>query len=95
MYARLVTGHIVPEKLDEAINLWLSEVLPSVQQQAGFENVRLLVDRATCRVVTMGLWESEAHFQATAGWNEDQVAKFAMLFSALPEVGGYEVIYDG
>jgi heme-degrading monooxygenase HmoA len=92
MYARLVVGFIQPGRLDEAVQLWQDSVLPSVQQQAGFKGVRLMVDRKNNRIVSLGLWETEAHFQATIAWNEAQVARFAELFAAPPAVGGYEVV---
>lgn len=94
MYARLVTGLISPNRMDEAIQLWREEVLPSVQRQAGFRSVRLLVDRKAGKIASMGLWETEADFQSTVDWNQGQVAKFAGLFSAPPEVGGYEVVVE-
>jgi hypothetical protein len=50
MYARLVTGSIPSDKLDEAIQFWRNTVLPSVQQQKGFRSVRLLVDRKTAKL---------------------------------------------
>lgn len=94
MYARLVMGNIPPDQLDEAIRLWQAEVLPSVQQQPGFKGVRLLVDRQHGKIASLGLWETEAHFQATVEWNQRQVAKFAAVFAAPPEVEGYEVIVE-
>ena len=46
MYARVVSGSIPPEHLDEAIQLWRTTVAPSVQQRKGFRSARLLVDRS-------------------------------------------------
>ena len=94
MYARLVTGPIPSARLDEAIALWRQEVLPSAQQQKGFRAVRLLVDRQRGRIASMAFWASEADFQATVKWNEGQVAKFNRLFSAPPDVGGYEIVEE-
>jgi heme-degrading monooxygenase HmoA len=94
MYARLVAGDIPSDKLEEAIQLWRNSVLPSVQQQKGFKSVRLLVDRKNGKIASLGLWETEADFQATVTWNQRQVAKFAGLFTTPPDVGGYEVIVE-
>ena len=94
MYARLVTGTIPPDKLDQAIQLWRDTVLPSVQQQKGFKGVRLLVDRTNGKIASLGLWETEADFQATVAWNQGQVAKFADLFTLPPVVSGYEVVVE-
>jgi heme-degrading monooxygenase HmoA len=66
-------------------------VAPSVQQQKGFKSARLLVQRQTGQVLSMGLWETEADFLATVEWNQEQIAKFASLMAAPPVVEGYEV----
>jgi heme-degrading monooxygenase HmoA len=89
-----VAGSIPPGKLADAIQLWQDSVLPSVRQQKGFRSVRLLVDRKNGKVASLGLWETEADFQATVEWNQGQVAKFAGLFITPPDVGGYEVVVE-
>ena len=94
MYARLVMGSVPTGKLNEAIQLWVDEILPSVQRQKGFKGVRLLVDRQSGKIASMGLWETEADIQATVAWNQVQVAKFAELFTHPPEIGGYEVLVE-
>lgn len=94
MYARLVTGSIPIERLDAAVQLWQDTVLPSVQQQQGFRSVRLLVDRNHGKIASLGLWDTEADFQATVAWNAGQVARFAHFFSAPPDIGGYEGVVE-
>lgn len=94
MYARVVSATIHPGRLDETIQLWRESVLPSVRQLKGFKGVRLLVDRENNNVVSMGLWETEADFLATVGWNQAQIDKFAELVAAPPDVGGYEVVIE-
>jgi heme-degrading monooxygenase HmoA len=94
MYARLVTGSIPPDKLNDAIQLWRDSVLPSVQQRKGFKGVRLLVDRKNSKIASLGLWETEADFQSTVEWNQGQVAKFVGLFTVPPNVEGYEVVVE-
>jgi len=92
MYARLVTGSISPDLIDQAIQIWMDNVLPSAQQQKGFRNVRLLVNREKGRIASMALWETEADFQATVEWNQDQISRFTGLFSVPPVVEGYELV---
>jgi heme-degrading monooxygenase HmoA len=94
MYARLVKGQIAPDRLEAAIRLWRESVAPSVRQQKGFKSARLLVERTTGKIASMGLWETEADFQNTVEWNQAQVAKFAGLFSVPPSVEGYEVVAE-
>jgi heme-degrading monooxygenase HmoA len=90
----MVTAFVLPDKIDTAIQTWQQEVLPDVQRQKGWLGVRFLVDRSASKLVSIGLWESEADYQATVAWNAAQVAKFASYFAAPPEIGGYEVVID-
>lgn len=94
MYARLVAGTLVVEKVEDAIRLWKESVAPSVRQQKGFRNARLLVNRRTGQVASMGLWETEADFLGSVEWNQGQLAGFAEMFAAPPGVAGYELIAD-
>ena len=94
MYARLVTGSIAPDKLDEAIELWRDLVAPSVRRQPGFKSVRLMVDHQTGKVASLGRWETEAHVQGTVAWNQQQIGRFAGLFDAPPTVGLYEIVAE-
>ena len=86
MYARVVSGPIAPDKLDEAIRLWQTAVVPSAKRQKGFKSARLLVDRKAGKVLSMGLWETEPDVQGTVEWNREQIAKFVRLLSAPPTV---------
>ena len=94
MYARMVTASIMPDKLDAAIQLWKDSVAPTTRQQKGFVNARLYVDRNASRIRTIGLWQTEADFRASAAWNQEQLDKFVALFMAPPVVEGYEFIAD-
>jgi heme-degrading monooxygenase HmoA len=92
MYARTVTAHFPPDKVDEATHLWQESVAPSLSQQKGFKKGYLLVERSTGKVVT--LWETEADLQATDPWAQEQIDKFAGLFSAPASVEHYEVAVE-
>ena len=91
MYARLVTGATTLDQLDEVIQLWREVVAPSARQQPGFKGARLLVNRATGKIASMGLWETAADAQRTVAWNQGQLARFASFFTTPPVVGLYEV----
>ncbi len=91
MYARVVRARFAPDRLDEAIQLWQEAVAPTAQQQPGFKNARLLVQRETGQVMSIGLWETEADFQTSVAWNAAQLAKFAALFATPPVVDHYEL----
>jgi hypothetical protein len=98
MYARIVIGAIALDQLESFIHFWRGSILPSVQQQKGFRGVRLLVDRQTGKIVTSGVWETQADLLATVAWNQAQVEKvvsqFGAYFTTPPEIGLYEVEVD-
>jgi hypothetical protein len=84
IYARVVSGSVPLEELEEAIQLWRSTVAVSVPQQKGFQSARLLVDRASGRIMSVGFWETQPDVQGTSQLNRNQVARFAGLFSSPP-----------
>jgi heme-degrading monooxygenase HmoA len=93
MYARVVTAHFEPEKADEIVQMWREFVAPSASQQAGFQGARLFLDRESGEVLSMGLWESRAHFEATVEWNQGQIGQFAALISGT-QVRGYDLVAE-
>jgi len=97
MYARVVTAQVSPDKVEEGIRLWRDSVMPAARQQKGFKSGRLLVDRKTGKVTSVGLWETEADIQASgesSAYLQEQLAKFASLFTAPPVVEHYEVAVE-
>ncbi len=90
-YARMVSGTTAPDKLDDVIRLWHEFVAPSAKQQKGFINARLLVNRESGQVVSMGLWESETDFQNSVQWNAGQLTRFTELFPTPLNVHGFEL----
>lgn len=87
----MVSGMTMPDKLDDVIRLWYEFVAPSAKQQKGFISARLLVDRETGKVVSMGLWESKADFENSVQWNAGQLARFTDLFPTPLSVNGFEL----
>ncbi len=97
MYARVVTAQVSPDKVEEGIRLWRDSVMPAARQQKGFKSGRLLVDRKTGKITSVGLWETEADIQASgegSAYLQEQLAKFASLFTAPPVVEHYEVAVE-
>ncbi|HLF78648.1 MAG TPA: antibiotic biosynthesis monooxygenase [Dehalococcoidia bacterium] len=91
MCARVVSANVEPSRLNEAIELWQTNVAPSARSQAGFRGARLFVNRDSGDVLSMGLWESQAHFEATVQWNRGQLAMFAELLIGERLVRGFEL----
>jgi len=92
MYTRVVTVQIQLDKVDEAITIYQS-IEPLWKQQQGFQGAQLLIDRTTGKGISLSTWETRADLETTeaSGWYQEQVAKFATVFSGPPVREIYEV----
>ncbi len=98
MIAGVVTFHIKPGKLDEAMAIWKNQVLPQGPEQQGFRGAMLLVDIAQNLMVGYGLWQDQAAADAwasTGPWHPDSPLReqFAALESAPPTRQEFDVAY--
>jgi heme-degrading monooxygenase HmoA len=93
MHARVVTFMVKSENIEALTSIHSDEVIPALQQQAGFKGSRLLVDPATGKSMIVTLWESLEVMQAneTSGWFREQLAKFNAVFASPPTREMYEV----
>ena len=93
MFARVMRIRIQKNKLDQAVATYRDSVLPVARRQRGFRGATLLTDRATGTAVSITLWETEAALEEgeRTGYVQEQLAKFAPLFSAAPERSVFEV----
>ena len=93
MYARVVTVHIQPDRLDEVIQVFRDSISPVAKQQKGNKGGYLLADRKTGKAISIALWETEADMEAgeTGDYLREQIAKVASAFTAAPVAEHYEV----
>ncbi len=92
MYARVTMVQASVERLDEGIEAWKAGQSALVAHP-GFRGNMLLVDRQTGKLLTVGLWETEADLQATmaqATSLREEVVRKALLL-APPTIEVYEV----
>ncbi len=95
MFVRLTTIQMQPVKLDQMTGIFQERAGPAMQQQPGFLNAYVLVDRATGKGSILGLWESEdALRQAEAVLNQQRsdASQALQATGATSEV--YEVAYQ-
>jgi hypothetical protein len=64
VYASVTTFHTTPADLDEVVRLGQEVLLPQMKDHPGFVGYYALADRATGKVVSVSLWESEVALQA-------------------------------
>ena len=65
MYARHVTVHGSPDKMDEGIRSLQERVLPVLRECAGFKGQLLLVDRDKGEAIGISLWDTEENMRAS------------------------------
>ena len=96
MYARVTTFQIEPAKLDEALEVSRSSILPAMKQQQGFKGVLTMLDRQTGKATSITLWETEADLKAgeSSGYYQQQVGKLASFVAAPPAREAYEATLD-
>jgi heme-degrading monooxygenase HmoA len=97
MVARVHHSELIPEKAEEARNLWEHRIIPAMKKQPGFKHVYVLTDAGTRKVTTISLWESE---QAAEAWGKSNDHKGLSLqntdkITKLPVTETFEVSIHG
>ena len=93
MYARHVTVHGSPDRIDEGVRVQRESVVPVLRECAGFKAQIFLVDRATGDVIGMSVWETEEDMLASEAKVKPVRQRVAQQVgaSAAPEVRIYQV----
>lgn len=93
MYSRVMTVHIQPDRLDEAIQVFRDSISPVAKQQKGNKGGYFLTDPKTGKAISIALWETEADMIAgeTSDYLREQIAQVASAFTAAPVAEHYEV----
>ena len=86
MFARVITVHAQPGKIEEAATLYRDSVIPAARQQKGFNSALLLTDPVTGKGVSVTLWDTEADQKAgeSSGYVQQQLGKMASLLARPP-----------
>ncbi len=93
MFARLTTGQMKTDRLDEAVKLYEESVVSLGKQKKGRCGTYYLIDRRTGKTIVISLWDSEDDAIATekSGYYQEQVNKFKDFYIDAPVREGYEV----
>ena len=86
MFARVITVHAQPGKIEEAATLYRDAIIPAARQQKGFNSAFLLTDPVTGKGVSVTLWDTEADQKAgeSSGYVQQQLGKVAPLLAGPP-----------
>ena len=92
MFARVVTTHLKPEKVDAAVALWREKLLPMIEGMDGLKGAYLMGDRTSGYGLTITLWETRENAEILAASFAQNIAHFAELMTDEPSVAEYEVM---
>ncbi|MCR4410263.1 MAG: hypothetical protein QHH43_07130 [Candidatus Saccharicenans sp.] len=86
MIARVTIFHVRPEKVEEAIKLYETSVIPETRMQNGFTGGYLLTDRASGRGMSLTFWQTQEHVVASEEnlHYQQQLVKFLDMFASPP-----------
>ena len=93
MFARILRMQIKIDKIDEAVKLFKTGVVPLCKKQPGFEGAYYMTDSKKGEGVAITLWKSEKDMLANekSHFFQEQVAKFVGFYAMPPIREAYEV----
>jgi heme-degrading monooxygenase HmoA len=79
--ARFISARLHPGHIDTVVSLFENVVMHAATEQRGFRRGLLLVDRESDRVISIGLWHSEADLHASeqVGYLSQQIGNFIQM----------------
>ncbi len=96
MFARLVTYHGHPDKLQDAVREW-EKWRPTPESLKGLQNVYVLTDKKTGNFSIVSFWDTEEHLNASFNAIipvRDAISK-ALGMTGVPTPETYEVSREG
>lgn len=92
MYARLVKGHIKPEKFDLATQMLETDVIPILKKQKGFRDELSFFNRELKEGFAISFWDNKEDMIRYEREVYPEVRdKMAKTFEELPVVQNFEV----
>ncbi len=91
MFARAVTWKVVPGELDRLLAM-AANIMPSLQQQHGFQGVYAYVNRTEKTMLTISHWASIEDLEADEKHHAQSVKALASLATVIQEER-CEVVY--
>jgi heme-degrading monooxygenase HmoA len=80
VYARSTTIQAQPSRIDVGITHVRDEIMPTIQDIAGYVGISLLADRESGRCIVTTAWETEEAMQASAEWVRPLRERAAEMF---------------
>ena len=93
MYARLITAHIQPTKLQEFASEFSRVILPAVSREHGFKCIYVMKDAAQNKFTTLVVWETESDaLGSIEGYLNQRLPQVANFLAGQPSAETLEVI---
>ena len=93
MYARLITAHIQPTKLEEFATAFSQVILPAITREHGFKSIYVMKDAAQNKITALVVWETESDAQTSIeGYLSQHLPKGANFLASQPSAETLEVI---
>ena len=85
MYTSIMNYCFKPEKLDEAVGMWKTAVVDSIQKQPGFVRVQFYT-QASGKAMAMGSWEQKENAEdfMNTGIFKEMLSKFESYMDEMP-----------
>jgi len=93
MFARKIAFTFKLERIDDAVKLFRTSVIPGARKQRGFRGACFLTDRKTGKAIAITFWRNEADARANEEnlFFQNQLLKFVPYFSGPPIREGFDV----
>ena len=92
MYARLVTTHLKPGKLDLATRRFEEKIIPTLKKQRGFRDEVSFFDKDRNESVAISFWDAEDDVRKYEKETYPEMVKaLSDTFEGTPEVRHFEV----
>ena len=91
MFARIITGKMKIESIDEAVAIYNDSVVPAAREQNGFKNSHLFTDPKTGKYISITVWETEEDMVSgdQSGYLQKQLDKVTVHFAERPVIEQY------
>ena len=93
MYARLITAHIRPTKLEEFATAFSQVILPAISREHGFKSIYVMKDAAQNKITALVVWETESDAQTSIeGYLSQHLPRGANFLASQTSAETLEVI---
>jgi heme-degrading monooxygenase HmoA len=93
VYARVTVVQGLPDKIEQGIDSFNSQVLPAAKGVAGYKAAFLLADRKTGKAIGITLWESEdARRRGGEALDAARAATIKAMGGSVPPIEEFEVV---